>query len=280
MYQPPEGGAMTWRTIGSARESPLSQLDFRSKLMILLAATFLTFLWESPILTGGLALLIGVLCLVARIPLSYLVDVLRLMVPFYAILLLTHGFLNTNVGRTAVWTAPETWWWIGGKLRLTAEGLTYGLVAIFRTLTLVWVVPLTVLTTNVNAIIVGLVRMRFPCKVAFDFSATLRFVPLLFEEIQAIIEAQRLRGLALEKMGLLKRVGVYSRIAVPLILSAMTKSQQVEVVLASKAFSGSPDRTYVHRSVLRAADWAVLLLCAVISLSALVLKLATGVGRF
>lgn len=271
---------MTWRTIGSARESPFTRLDFRSKLMILLVATFLAFLWESPILTGGLALLIAALCLAARIRLSYLASVLRLMMPFYVILLLTHGFLNTSVGRSPIWTAPETWWLIGGKLSLTAEGLTYGFVTIFRTLTLVWVVPLVVLTTNVNSIIVGLVRMRVPYKIAFVFSATLRFVPLLFDQIQSIIEAQRLRGLALEKMSLLKRVAVYSRIAVPLIVSAMSRSQQVEVVLASKAFSGSPERTYLHESVLHRADWAVLILCAGILLAALVLRVTMGLGSF
>jgi len=124
------------------------------------------------------------------------------------------------------------------------------------------------------------VRMRVPYKIAFVFSATLRFVPLLFDQIQSIIEAQRLRGLALEKMSLLKRVAVYSRIAVPLIVGAMSRSQQVEIVLASKAFSGSPERTYLHESVLRRADWAVLMLCAGILLAALVLRVTMGLGSF
>ena len=271
---------MTWRTIASVRGSAFTRLDFRSKLMILLAVTFLAFLWESPVLTGALALLIGILCLAARIRVSYLANVLRLMLPFYAILLLTHGFLNTRVGQTPLWTAPGAWWLIGGRLSLTAEGLLYGFVVIFRTLALVLVIPLVIFTTDLNALIVGLVRMRVPYKVAFVFSATLRFVPLLLGQIQAIIEAQRLRGLALEEMNVLKRVRVYSRIAVPLILSAMTKSQQVEVVLAARAFSGSPHRTYVHQSSLRAADYAVVMLCVGVLLAAAVLRVAAGVGRF
>jgi len=271
---------MTWRTIGSVRESPLSQLDFRPKLMVMFAATFLAFMWESPALTGALALLIFVLCLIARIRLSYLGNVLLIMLPFYGILLVTHGFWNTHVGRTPVWVAPEAWWLIGGKLRLTAEGLAYGFMVIFRTLTLILVTPLVIFTTDLNALIVGLVRIRVPYKIAFAFSATLRFVPLLLEEINSIIEAQRLRGLALEKMNLLKRLWVYSRIAVPLILGAMTRSQQVEVVLAAKAFSGSPDRTYLHESSLRAADYAVLVICLGVLSVALLLRVTMGLGRF
>ncbi len=271
---------MTWRTIGSVRESPLTQLDFRPKLMVMFAATFLAFMWESPALTGALALLIFVLCLIARIRLSYLGNVLLIMLPFYGILLVTHGFLNTHVGRTPVWVAPEAWWLIGGKLRLTAEGLAYGFMVIFRTLTLILVTPLVIFTTDLNALIVGLVRIRVPYKIAFAFSATLRFVPLLLEEINSIIEAQRLRGLALEKMNLLKRLWVYSRIAVPLILGAMTRSQQVEVVLAAKAFSGSPDRTYLHESSLRAADYVVLVICLGVLSVALLLRVTMGLGRF
>jgi len=271
---------MTWRTIGSVRKSPFTQLDFRSKLMIMFLATFLAFLWESPTLMGGLALLIAVLCLIAGIRLSYLGNVLRLMLPFYGLLLVTHGFWNTNVGRTPVWITPAAWWLIGGKLRLTVEGLAYGFMVIFRTLTLVLVIPLVIFTTDLNALIVGLVRIRVPYKIAFVFSATLRFVPLLFEEIRAIAEAQRLRGLAVEKMNLLKRLRVYSRIAVPLILGAMTRSQQIEVVLAAKAFSGSPDRTYRHESSLRAADYIVLVLCFGALLAALLLRVTTGLGRF
>jgi len=271
---------MTWPTIGSIRESPFHQLDFRSKLMLLLAATFLAFLWESPALTAGLALVVLVLCLVAGIGLSYLGRMLRLMLPFYAIVLLTHGFWNTNVGRTALWIAPQTWWLIGGSLQLTLEGLAYGLMVIFRTLTLILVIPLVIFTTDLNSLIVGLVRMRIPYKIAFIFSSTLRFVPLLLEEINSITEAQRLRGLALEKMSLLRRLLMYSRVAVPLILGAMAKSQQIEVVLASKAFSGSPDRTYLHESSLRAVDYALIILCMGIVLVALWLRMASGLGRF
>jgi len=271
---------MTWRTIGSVRESPYTQLNFRSKLMVMLLATFLAFFWQSPPLTAALALVILILCLVAGIRLSYLGNVLRIMLPFYVILLITHGFWNTNVGRTPIWIAPETWWLIGGRLQLTAEGLAYGFMIILRTLTLILVIPLAIFTTDLNELIVGLVRMRIPYKVAFAFSATLRFVPLLLEDIQTIIEAQRLRGLALERMNLLQRLRVYSRIAVPLILGAMTRSQQIGVVLASKAFSGSPDRTYLHESSLRTADYAVLVLCFGVLITALVLRATIGLGRF
>jgi energy-coupling factor transport system permease protein len=271
---------MSWQTIGSVRESPLRRLDFRSKLALLLAATFLAFLWESPVLTGALVIFVLILCLGAGISVSYLARVLRLMLPFYAIVLVTHGFWNTTVGRTPLWTAPQTWPWIGGTLTLTTEGLAYGGMVIFRTLTLVLVIPMVIFTTDLNALIVGLVRIGIPYKVAFVFSATLRFVPLFIQEITNITEAQRLRGLALERMSLLQKMRVYSRIAVPLILSSMARSQQIEVVLAARGFSGSPQRTYLHETTLRAADWIIVAACLTAVIGALWLRVATGLGRF
>jgi energy-coupling factor transport system permease protein len=271
---------MTWRNIGSVTDSPFARLDFRSKLALLIAATCLAFLWEDPLLTGCLAVLILALNLAARVRASYLGRVLALMLPFYALLLITHGFWNTSVGRTALWTAPRGWWLVGGSLTLWREGLTYGLMVIFRTLTLILVTPLTIFTTDLNALIVGLVRLHVPYQIAFAFSATLRFIPLLFEEIRSITEAQRLRGLALERMGVWQRLVVYSRIAVPLILGAMVRSQQIEVALAAKAFSGSPQRTYLHESKLRRADWTVILLSVALLLLAVVLRVTTGLGKF
>jgi energy-coupling factor transport system permease protein len=271
---------MIWQTIGSLRESPLAQFDFRSKLALMLTATFLAFLWESLSLNAALALLVLFLCLLARIQLSYLGRVLRMMLPFYVILLLTHGFWNTSVGRTAIWVAPQSWWLVGGELQCTVEGVAYGLMILFRTWTLILVIPLVIFTTGLDELIVGLVRMGVPYKVAFVFSATLRFVPLLLQEIRTITEAQRLRGLALEKMNLVQRLRVHSRIAVPLLLGAMTKSQQVDVVLASRGFSGSAERTYLHESSMHLADYIMIALSLLTLLAAIVLRVTTGLGRF
>jgi energy-coupling factor transport system permease protein len=128
--------------------------------------------------------------------------------------------------------------------------------------------------------IVALVRAKVPYNIAFIFSSTLRFFPLLIQEFSLIMEAQRLRGLAFEKMGVVKRVRMYAGIAVPLILNAMVKSQQLEVVLQSKAFSGSPDRTYLHESVLKPLDYSLIAFFILFFSIALYLLLAFGIGKF
>jgi energy-coupling factor transport system permease protein len=269
------------------RDSLLTRLDFRPKLLMAAVLSTVAFVWESPLALAALMLLLVVVSLLAGVRAGYIKTIVAVMVPFYVLLLVTHGFWNveqveTLTGRqelTPLFTFPEDWWLIGGG-SMSLEGFLYGWGVIFKTLTLVMVIPLVVFTSDLDNVIVGLVRARVPYKLVFVFSATLRFFPLLFEEIQTIIEAQRLRGLAVEKMGPLKRARIYGRVAVPLILGAMVKSQQLEVVLQSKAFSGSSERTYLHESVLRGADYAVIALSVLLFVAAAVSYLWFDVGTF
>jgi len=269
------------------RDSLFTRLDFRPKLLMIAVISTVAFVWESPIALAALALVLVIACLLAGVKAAYIKTVVRVMIPFYILLLITHGFWNTDqvkalTGKevlTPLFTFPANWWLIGGG-GMSVEGLLYGWAVIFKTLALMLVIPLGIFTTEVDNMIVGLVRAKVPYKLVFIFSSTLRFFPLLFEEIQTIIEAQRLRGLAVEKMGPVKRVRVYSKVAIPLILGAMVKSQQLEVVLQSKAFTGSSERTYLHESVLRRADWAVIALFVLLFVLAAVLYFRLGVGKF
>lgn len=267
--------------------SILVRLDFRTKLVWVAIITTIAFLWDSPIANLALVASLLGLCGVARVRARYLWLIVKIMAPFYVLVLVTHGFWNVEQVKalsghatlTPLVTLPRGLWIIGGA-SASEEGVLYGVSVIAKTFALILVVPLAIFTTEVDRMIAGMVRARIPYKVTFIFSSTLRFFPVLFQEIQTIIEAQRLRGLALEKLGPIRRVRIYARIAVPLILGALVRAQQLEVVLQSKAFSGSRDRTYLHDASLSRIDWAIIALGMAALPVVLVLYVAYGVGRF
>jgi len=269
------------------RDSFFTRLDFRSKLALMGAITLVAFVWESPVLGGLLALAAALACLAAGVKFSYLRTVVILLLPFAAFMIVMQGFLGADLVRarldrealTPIFTFPAAWSLVGGGM-MSWEGVFYALNVVFKTLTMILVLPLGIFTTDVNAMVIGMVKLRVPYKIAFIFSSTLRFFPLLFEEIQTIIEAQRLRGLAFETMGSLKRLRVYAKIAVPLILGALVKSQMLDIVLQSKAFTGSPERTYLHETHLRAADYAVIVGSVLFVVVAAIAYFGWGVGRF
>src|SRR5262245_19493921 len=209
----------------AARHSPFSSLDVRAKLAILIATVILAFSWENPVFSGLLACGVLLLWPLARLEWRDLKRLLFLMSPFFVIVLLVHGVFNEVVGRTTLFgPVPALMPLFGGLLAVGRSGVLYGFMVISRTLTLVLVLPVIVLTTDPNTLVVGLVRLRVPYTGAFVFSSALRFLPLVLGEATALIEAQRLRGLDLEKLGLWARGRAYARIAVPLVLGALIKS--------------------------------------------------------
>jgi energy-coupling factor transport system permease protein len=269
------------------RRSVFTRLDFRSKLALLVVLTLVSFLWESPLLIGGLTLTVLTACLIAGIRVGYIRRILGVLLPFTLIMMVTQGLFGATLvssrlesaDLTPIVAAPESWWLIGG-LTLWWEGIVYGGVIVLKTLTMTLLIPLVVLTTDVNAMVVSLVKLRMPYKIAFILSSTLRFFPLLLRRAESIIQAQRLRGLDLDRMGPIKHVSVYAKIAVPLILGAMVESQTLELVLQSKAFSGTGDRTYYRASELTALDYGALGALGLFLVGALVTYVAFGWGRF
>ena len=269
------------------RDSIFTRIDFRPKIFMMLVITIIALLWESPALQLSMAVIVLITCFLSGVKMKFISTILLIMLPFYLLLLFTHGFFNDAQVKlltsrdilTPIFTIPENWWLVGG-IAFTVEGFWYGINTIFKTLTIVLLVPLVIFTTDLDNIIVGMVRAKVPYKLAFIFSSTLRFFPLLFSEISIIIQAQRLRGLAMEKMNFIQRIKVYAKVCVPLILGAMVQSQQLEVVLQSKAFSGDPDRTYLHESIFNNIDYAILIFFTLFFIAALVLYFGWGVGRF
>jgi energy-coupling factor transport system permease protein len=262
-----------------SRPSFFSRLDVRTKLMIMFLVSTLIFVWESVFYQAALFLAVLALLVSAHVELAYIRRGLTLMTPFAIINLLIHGLWN-EIGHTPIAVLPEWVPLLGARLGLYWEGLVFGLMIDFRMLATFFVLPLIVLTTDINDLVVGLVRLRIPYKVAFVFSIALRFVPFLFSEINAITEAQRLRGLAMEKMNVIRRIPVFATLSVPLIVGTLLKAQTIEVVLQSKAFSGNPRRTYLNDIALRPVDYAILALGAILFVAAVATRVVWGWGAF
>jgi energy-coupling factor transport system permease protein len=267
-----------WQTVD--RDSPFTRLDFRTKLTMMLVITLIALTWESPIAGGLLTLLVAIACVLAGVKLNYLATILKFMVPFYLFLLITMGFFNVEQVKALTGKTQLTPLLMIGNAKMSVEGTLYGLNIICKTLTMILIFPLVIFTTDVNQMIVSLTKARVPYKMVFIFSSTLRLFPLLAGEIRSIIDAQRLRGLAIERMGWIQKAKIYATVAVPLIVNTMAKSQRLEVVLQSKAFSGDPDRTFLHESELTGADYTMIGVFVILLVVAIVLYVGWGVGKF
>jgi energy-coupling factor transport system permease protein len=94
-----------------------------------------------------------------------------------------------------------------------------------------------------------------PYEFCFAFTTAVRFVPVLAEEAQTIIDAQKARGLELEKGNFLKRVRNYIPILIPLIISAIRRSLELAEAMESRAWGAVKKRTNLFVLKLHRGDY-------------------------
>jgi len=156
---------------------------------------------------------------------------------------MTPGYPHDPAGRKL--TLIPDWFPIGGGFGyIGMEGFTFGVNLSFRLLSFILLMTPIVVTTPVTDMILALTQMRIPYTYAFITTTALRFVPIIQENHNRILNAQKLRGLDLEKAGFLSKMRAYIPLFVPLIVSAMKMCEELEVAIESRAFSTDRPRTY------------------------------------
>jgi len=114
------------------------------------------------------------------------------------------------------------------------------------------------LTTSPDHLGLALEQSRVPYEFAFAFTTAVRFVPVLAEEAQTIMDAQKARGLELEKGGILKRIRNYVPVLIPLIVSAIRRSLELAEAMESRAWGATKKRTNLYALQLHRGDFVLL----------------------
>jgi len=130
------------------------------------------------------------------------------------------------------------------------------------------------LTTSPDYLGLALEQSRMPYEFAFAFTTAVRFVPVLAEEAQTIMDAQKARGLELEKGNLLKRIRNYIPILIPLIVSAIRRSLELAEAMESRAWGAAKKRTNLYLLKLHRGD------CILIGITTIVLIVTIYVRLF
>lgn len=127
------------------------------------------------------------------------------------------------------------------------------------------------LTTTPEELGMTFTKLRIPYMYSFALISALRFTPILAEELQAIMDAQRARGLELDKGGPITRVRRYVPVLVPLIVNVLRRSYELAEAMEVKCFGASRKRTFLRELRMRRVDYAVLaatLICLATSIYA------------
>ncbi len=116
------------------------------------------------------------------------------------------------------------------------------------------------LTVHPDDLAAALVALKLPYTFSFSISLSFRYVPTLALEVQTIMDAQKSRGLELERGNLFNRIKNFLPIIVPLVLLSIRRALLVAESLESRGFGTSAKRNFYREIKMGYRDWVVLIL--------------------
>ncbi len=147
---------------------------------------------------------------------------------------------------------------------LTVQDVEYASAMTLRFVVLVESFSIFFLTTSPDHLGLALEQSHIPYEFCFAFTTAVRFVPVLAEEAQTIMDAQKARGLELEKGNFLKRIRNYIPILIPLIISAIRRSLELAEAMESRAWGAIEKRTNLYVLKIKKTDYTLVLISILI----------------
>ncbi|MGQ9623966.1 MAG: energy-coupling factor transporter transmembrane component T family protein [Candidatus Bathycorpusculaceae bacterium] len=141
-----------------------------------------------------------------------------------------------------------------------AESLENAAAMTLRFIVLIESFSIFFLTTSPDNLGLALEQAKVPYEFSFAFTTAVRFVPVLAEEAQTIMDAQKARGLELERGNFLKRIRNYIPILVPLIVSAIRRSLELAEAMESRAWGATKKRTNLYTLKMHRGDFVLLII--------------------
>jgi energy-coupling factor transport system permease protein len=265
------------------KKSPVHSLSGAVKLIVFLLWSVLTMVGYDTRIMGALTVLSVVLFAVSRIRFREVAFVFKMMVVF----------LILNLAAVYVF-APEQGVLIyktrhvlagSGRFTLTAEQLFYEFNIFLKYLMIIPPAILLMVTTHPSEFAASLNRIGVPYSIAYAVSLTMRYIPDVQRDYQAISQAQQARGAPLSGGGRpghsgkaaggkpregfkrnnpVSRLKGAARLLLPLIFSSLDRIDVVSHAMELRGFGKHKKRTWYSARPFSAADFVTLVLAALL----------------
>ena len=152
------------------------------------------------------------------------------------------------------------------KITITTTGVYTAIFTTVRIILLVVVSSLLTYTTTPTMLTDALERLLSPLKVikvpvhtlAMIMTLALRFIPVLIEEIERIMNAQKARGADLETGGYKARQGAHTYID-SLFISSFRRAYELAFAMECRCYTCGEGRTRMKQMKLAALDFVALI---------------------
>src|ERR671916_3020420 len=241
------------------RDTWVHRLDPRTKMLLLLGAFVLTFLFLNPLY--GLAVL-GLVVAFGAMARS-LVNLKRIRFILVMIGLVTVVMWSVfSQGETPMFLFVE---W---------EALLYGIGVALKIVATIIAGMIFLSTTRNEEIATGLVKLGIPYRFAFAVSTAIRLVPTIVTTGLTIGQAQRSRGLDLDSGNIIQRIRKHVPLLVPVFVSTIRSTNVFSMALESKGFGAGSKRTFFLKTAMGWRDVLLLVAFAALLAGTITLSLA------
>ncbi len=255
-------------------------MDPRAKIVFVIAYIVAIFLADNFFGLAAVTLFLLVAVFLSRVPLGrvlHSVKMILFLVIFTAVLNL---FFYT--GESAY--EPLLQWWI---VSVTWESIVNTIFLAVRLFLLVLGTSLLTLTTTpvsltdgIESLLKPLTFIKVPVhELALIMSIALRFIPILIDETNRIISAQKARGADFDTGGLIKRAKAMIPVLIPLLVSAFRRAEELGDAMDARCYRGAKGRTKYKKLTFSWRDLLGLLYFGVLIAGVVLLNVYLG-GRF
>ena len=161
-----------------------------------------------------------------------------------------------RVGRTMMLTATFSAIIFVINLVFT-RNLESSLLYAVRFIAIVVSTSLFFITTSPDELEQVMKTFRLPRDVVFAFVTAVRFIPVMMLDTIQIMDAQKSRGLELERGNLYRRVRNLRPVLIPLLVNSVGRSGELAEAMESRAYGADPRPTSLVQYKARRTDKAV-----------------------
>lgn len=254
-------------------DSIIHKIDARVKFVLLIFVLVLLLFFSSGFITLGItALFIFFVLISSKIPLKMYFGNLKAILP----IIIFTAIINTFYAKGGKVLID---WWI---FNITSEGVSRAVFMAARVCLLILISATLTYTVTPNDLTEALERLLSPLKfiglgsavhiLTMMMTIALRFIPILIEETQKIMNAQRSRGADLESGNFIQRIKALIPILIPLFVMSIRRSYDLAEAMECRCYNGGQGRKRMKIMKLFARDYVAIVFTLIFCIGVIILN--------
>ena len=240
-------------------DSVIHRMDPRIKLLAVILYIVTVFFLVDYVMYAAIFLFVIAVSLVAKIPFKVLLRTVRTIIFLVLITSIINLFFTTG----------EELWVEWKFIKIYREGVEHAIKLALRLILLMLFPSLLTLTTTPMELTDALESLMSPLKlikvpvhaIALIMSIALRMIPILMEETNKIMLAQKARGADFDTGGALKKAKAMIPVLVPLFVGAFRRADELALAMDARCYSSVAKRTKYKVMKLTLKDLVASLVC-------------------